>query len=613
MIFKVDERRFGLFEDDIARIRRYSDKALARLGNGGEEYDIRSFREYLSIPEDMYAAKPILIRPHKGRDLLTVDSIWKKRRVKTYDIFPTRFDYIKEVLIDNERIPVFNIPDLLLLDPPLESEALESIKNGIKPPADQETPPSPEEQIEHIDAMEGESVSAQEGGEVDSEKDSRRAVQAGGGGFSYVLLALSFTALFVVGFFIFRSEYFDELWPGSRPGIARSVHAPDHVLPYLSHQSRLQVQQNVYELLQKKKGELEEVETALIVLESEKNGFLRNMEERNVVFDEHISVFDVDESHKGLKSVVDFVRNKVSFKGEARRRSDHFLAMYKRRKGSLMRAKQEHELQLAELAAFSQDIAAPLTHGQPLYTEALYIDEAKSNRINRFLFLLERGDYDGSLKTLEAASVLPFSEEEKASQLLIRQLLVVLNKYGEQIELLEDNGPFDDIKLSYLNEDYGGALRKVRELEEEYFIKPLLSGLKNALYTNMEINRQIEGDIALHGKVTELTGKVAQLEKNGEYAKAIDIYESLLIFPLPSYDREYILNRVHSLWLEVELRRMKREENTKAIKYLESARILNREGNEKGAIEYYRMLLIECPHSDFVSDAVDEIMNLASM
>lgn len=613
MIFKADERRFGLFEDDIARIRRYSDKALASIGKGGEEYDIRSFREYLSIPEDMYAAKPILIRPHKGRDLLTVDSIWKKRRVKTYDIFPTRFDYIKEVLIDNERIPVFNLPDLLHLDPPLESEALESVKNGIESPADQETPPSPEEQIEHVDTMEGESVSAQEGVEVGSEKGNRHATRAGGGGFSYVLLALSFTALFAVGFFIFRSEYFDELRPGSLPGMSRSVHAPDHVLPYLSHQSRLQVQQNVYELLQKEKGELEEVETALIVLESEKNSFLRNMEERNVVFDEHISVFDVDESHKGLKSVVDFVRNKVSFKGEVGRRSDHFLNLYEQRKGSLLRAKQEHELQMAELATFSQDISAPSTKGQPLYTEALYIDEAKSNRINRFLFLLAKGDYDGSLKTLEAASVLPFSEEEKASQLLIRRLLVVLNTYGEQMELLEDIGPFEDIKLSYLNEDYGEALRKVRELEEEDFIRPLLSGLENALYTNMEINRQIEEDITLRGKVTGLAEKAAQLEKNGEYSKAIDVYESLLIFPLPSYDREYILNRVHSLWVEVELRRVKRKENTKAIKYLESARILNREGNEKGAIEYYRMLLTECPHSDFVSDAVDEIMKLASM
>jgi len=61
LIFKADERRFGLFEDDIARIRRYSDKALASIGNGGEEYDIRSFREYLSIPEDMYALSLIHI------------------------------------------------------------------------------------------------------------------------------------------------------------------------------------------------------------------------------------------------------------------------------------------------------------------------------------------------------------------------------------------------------------------------------------------------------------------------------------------------------------------------------------------------------------------------
>ena len=129
----------------------------------------------------------------------------------------------------------------------------------------------------------------------------------------------------------------------------------------------------------------------------------------------------------------------------------------------------------------------------------------------------------------------------------------------------------------------------------------------------MEIERQIEENIELREKVNELAGKAAQLEKNGEYGKAVDTFESLLILPLPSYDREHILNRVHSLWLEVELRRLKREENTKAIKYLESARILNREGNEKEAVDYYRMLLIECPHSDFVGDAVNEIMKLRAM
>jgi tetratricopeptide (TPR) repeat protein len=243
----------------------------------------------------------------------------------------------------------------------------------------------------------------------------------------------------------------------------------------------------------------------------------------------------------------------------------------------------------------------------------LYIDDEKNRRINRFLFLLEREDYDGALSTLESASVLPFSTEEEASHLLLKRLLVVLKMYRERMALLEEHGPFDDIILSYLNEDYGTTLRKVRVMKEEDYIRPLLSGIETGLHTNMEIERQIEENLELREKVTRLAGKAAQLEENGEYGKAVDAFESLLFLPLPSYDREHALNRVHSLWLEVELKRVKREENTKAIKYLESARILNREGNEKGAIEYYRMLLIECPHSDFVGDAVDEILKLRTM
>ncbi len=611
LIFKANERHFGLFENDIARIKRYSDKALENLGNGGEEYDIRSFREYLSIPEDMYATRPILIRPHEGRNLLTVDSIWKRRRVKTYNIFPTRFDYIKEVLIDNERIPVFELPDLLLLAPPLDSAALESVKNGIDSKQDGKTQVQADEQIEQVGAMEEGSGVAGEGEGIGSKNPDRRATH--GEGFTYALLALSFTALIALGIFMYRSEYLHVLRPRTNQGTTSSARAPDHVLSYLSHQSRLQVQQNVYVLLQKEKGELEETEKALLALESEKNSFVRNMVERDTVFDEHVSVFDIDESNKELKSVVDFVRNKVSFKGEMRRRSDHFLALYEVRKEALKEAKQEHEQQLAQLTVFSQDIETPSRNERTFNNQTLYIDEAKSKRINRFLFLLEKGDYDGALKALETASALTYSEEEEASHLLVRQLLMVLNSYGEKMALLDENGPFDDIKLSFLNEDYGAALRKVRALKEEDYIRPLLGGIESGLYTNMEMDRQIEENIELREKATGLAGKAAQLEKNGEYGKAVDTFESLLILPLPSYDREYILNRVHSLWLEVELKRLKREENTKAIKYLESARILNREGNEKGAIEYYRMLLIECPHSDFVGDAVDEIMNLTAM
>ncbi len=615
-VFQVDERRFGLFETDIARIKRYSDKALASLGavGDGEEYGIRSFRAYLSMPEDIYAAKPLLIRPHSGKDLLTVDSLCKKRRVKTYDIFPTRFDYIKEVLIDNERIPVFNLPDLLRIDPPLEREALESVKNGVE---------SSPDQYEHSASETGEEVrgngdeanggaSLQEEERSDSGKGEQRAASSRGGGFSYFLLAVALASLFATGFFIFGSEYVDDVMAKVLPNMNNTdISRP--VTSYLSHQTRLLAQQTVFEVLQKKKGELEAVENALTDLESEKNSFLRNMEERHNLFDENVSVFYIDDSQRGLETIVDFVRNKVEFKGEAQRREDQFLAAYEQRRESLTQIKKDYEQQMADLTAFHQGIEAGLDQVQPFYTEAMYIDEAKSNRIRRLLFLLERGDHNGALRTLESVAALPFRDEERASQVLLNQLLLMLQEYGERMKLIEDNAPFNDIKLSYLNEDYGKALHNVRKLEEEDFIKPLLTGLKGALYTNMEMKRQLEEDIALRKQIRELVKKAALLEKEGEYVKAIDTYESLLIFPLPTYDKEFMLEKVHSLWLEVELRRVKREENTKAIKYLESARILNREGNEKEAIEYYRMLLTECPHSDFVSDAIDEIMNLANM
>ena len=149
------------------------------------------------------------------------------------------------------------------------------------------------------------------------------------------------------------------------------------------------MQQNVYELLQKEKHELETTENALLALESEKNSFLRNMEERDTVFSENISVFDINESNKELQSVVDFVRNKVSFKGEMRRRSDHFLVLYEAREEELLAAKQEHEQQMAQLTAFSQDVESPPRNRGSFNNQALYIEEAKIKRINRFLFLLD--------------------------------------------------------------------------------------------------------------------------------------------------------------------------------------------------------------------------------
>jgi hypothetical protein len=609
LIFKANERRYGFFEHDIARMKRYSDKALHELGNSGEEFDIRSMREYLSIPEDIYSAKPILIRPHGGRDLLAVDSVWKKRRVKTYNIFPTRFDYIKEVLIDNERISVFELPDLLQIIPPLETEALESVKNDNSVKHEEGEGPETDDRMVSQKVREKGPVH-REGGEP-SESQRLDRPRSHGSGFTYALLFLSCAVLAALGIFIFQSEYLDGL--RSITFTTTPVRVQQPVLSYLSHQTKLQVQNNVYELLQKEKAGLVITERALVALESEKNSFLRNIEERDATFDEYVSIFDIDESYKELRSVVDFVRNKVSFKGEVKRRSDQFLQLYETRRESLASAKAEHEQQIEQLTVLIQRMQSRSAEDQYIDNKPLFIEEAKAKQINRFMFLIERGDYNGALETLERTASLPFNEEEQAMHLLIGRLLALLNAYGERMAFLNANNPFDDIKISYLNEDYGTALRKVRAHGGEEYIRPLLGGVESGLYVNMEMERQIEENLELRKKVNGLADRAKKLEENGDYVRAIDAYETILTMPLPTYDREYILNRVHSLWLQVELVRLKREENTKAIKYLESARILNREGNERGAIEYYRTLLVECPHSDFVTDAVDEMMKIHTM
>jgi hypothetical protein len=244
------------------------------------------------------------------------------------------------------------------------------------------------------------------------------------------------------------------------------------------------------------------------------------------------------------------------------------------------------------------------------YRYALFIDEARSKTLNRFLLFIERGDYGRALRTLEQMEPLAVTNGERASHLIISRLIGVLNEYADRSELLRDNDPFDEIKLSYLNEDYGKTRRKVEELKRRSFLAPLLTGIDEAAFGNAETLRRLDETVALRGSVRTLARNADALERKGEYLKAAEVYEDILIFQLPTYDREYILNRIHKLWVDVELNRLKREENTKAIKYLESARILSREENEREALKYYKMLLLECPHSDFISQAVDEITNL---
>jgi len=616
LIFEADARRFGLFEDEIARVKRYSDKALASLGSGnGEEVEIRSFREYLSIPEDLYGNKPFLICPRRGRELLTVDTVWRKRRVKIYDIFPTRFDYIKEVLVDGQRIPLFNLIDLLEMKPPFEKEVLDLVRKGGRPTFESGEGDASTEVGVSDDSQGEERASDHEEGDLAGVKGEGAVRKKRNGGLPYVMFSFSLVILILMLFAIIRAEHVEGLPFRFLPSVGRIKSETQAVGSFLTYQSKRQMQTSVYELLKKKREDLHGVEVALTALEAEKNRFLRTMESGEVIFEENLSVFDIDESYRWLRSIVDLVREKVEFEGEAQRRKEQFLKLYERKRSALLAEKREYERQMAELTAYMQTITAEGSNaaakGMPSYQEVLYLDELKQGRINRFLFALEKEDYEGAIRILESTAGLPFADDEKTIHILIVRTLRVLQDYRERLTLLHDNGPFDDIKISFLNENYAETRNRVTSLAQHEYIKPLLSGLEGSLVTNMEISRKIDDELALRGKVRELTAKAALLEKGGEYEKAVQTYEDLLVFPLPTYDREFILEKVHELWLDVELKRVKREENTQAIRYLESARMLNREGKEEDALKYYRQLLLECPHSDFVKDAIEELMLLS--
>ena len=609
LVFEVDARRYGLFEDDVAKVKRYSDKMVSgRVSGDAGDVGIRSFREYLSIPEELYGNKPFLIRSRSGGVLLSVDAVCKIRRVKIYDIFPTAFDYIKEAHIDGQRTPLFNLQDLLALDPPFGDDVMDLIRNG-------EYASTSTEQNEAGELEEGVRTEEEDQEEFSSGGEEARKDQNKGGFVPYTLFIFSLAVLFLSLFAIVRSEYLGGFPFRMLSAGAQAEEGTDRILSFLTYQTRTTVQGAVLEVLRQKKEDLRRVESGLKELEKQKRTYLESVDRSETLYEENLSVFDLDESQRWLRSIVDLVRNSVEFKDEAQRRREHFLKIYEDRRSGLLAEKSEYEQQIAELTSYIETVSgqdsADRLQDIPLYHGELYLDEMKSNRLNRFFIALENDDYENALRALDSVSALPLTERERAAATVIDRTLNVLQDYSARMSLLRNNAPFDDIKLSFLNENYTETRSMIHRFEEKGYLKPLLSGLDGAVAENMEINQRIDDGLALRQEVRELIRKAALFEQKGEHEKAVNAYEDLLLFPLPVYDREYILRKVHALWLDVELKRIKREENTKAIKYLESARILRKEGNGEKALEYYQLLLSECPHSDFVEDAVREIMLLS--
>jgi len=56
----------------------------------------------------------------------------------------------------------------------------------------------------------------------------------------------------------------------------------------------------------------------------------------------------------------------------------------------------------------------------------------------------------------------------------------------------------------------------------------------------------------------------------------------------------------------------KRNENTRATQFMADAGKAYREGRETEALDTYRRLILECPNSDYLKDALEQVVRISS-
>jgi len=427
---------------------------------------------------------------------------------------------------------------------------------------------------------------------------------------THVFLFFSFAVII----FLFAVFFLFQIGDSERAPVGYFTKSSEkYVTSYLSHNARVKAQGRVFLLLKKNKAQLNRIENELALLEKEKDHFLNQMEQKEKLFDTQKSIFGLKESQKNIQSIAALVENNVEFKGEVKRRVSQYTKIYENRKLALIKQQLEYEQNLKRLTQFYKEIGDGKQSGIPFYSMSSSIDALKREYIDRFFYYIENDEFGEAINALEALDGLHFNANERALLVVLQKMLPVVKEYRESIDFLKFNSPFDDIKLSYLSENYSNAAERASSLEGNEFIKPILSGLQGAFDTNIVISGEINHTINQNMDLMERIEQAEGFEKKGEYKKALAIYEDILIFRLQSYDKEFVINKIHSLWLPIAMQSLKRQENTKAIKYMESARILSREGSNNEALRYFRMLVKECPNSDYVEEALDEIAKVAAL
>ncbi len=386
--------------------------------------------------------------------------------------------------------------------------------------------------------------------------------------------------------------------------------AENYVSSYLSRPSREMVQRDALLLLKRKKSALLGLENELEHLNREKGLFIDSTEEKRAMFEENISIVDGKEVKRNLKSAVYLIGIKNQFKKEIQSRIDTYQNLYSTKKERLLEKQERYKVEIADLTLFIRNIENVDRAGEPVSENVFFITEAKRDIIERVLFLIDSLEYEDAIDVLGNLLAMEFAENEAVHESLLIRLLSVLEEYNNRVAFLQEESLFEEIKMDYLSEDYSEVLGKLDTLEAGGYLRPLLTGLKSALNENIIIAGEITDEVELKGSLAKLIKKAASLEEAGDFKRAMGIYEDLLILNLPSYDREYLIQKIHSILVPSIKNEIKRGENTKAIKYLEKARNFYLGGEEEEAFKYYRLIVTDCPNSDYVEDALNELIRI---
>jgi len=386
--------------------------------------------------------------------------------------------------------------------------------------------------------------------------------------------------------------------------------AENYITSYLSRPSREMVQRDALLLLKRKRNALQGLENELGRLDREKGLFTDSMEKKSVMFEENISIIDGKDAKRNLKSAVYLIRTKKQFRKEVQSRIDTYQNLYSTKKERLLEKKERYKVEIADLTMFIRNIENGDRAEGPVNENVFFIAEAKRDIIERVLFLIDSLEYEDAIDVLGNLLAMEFAENEAVHESLLIRLLSVLEEYNNRVEFLQEESLFEEIKMDYLSEDYSEVLGKLDTLEAGGYVRPLLTDLRSALNENIIVAGEITDEVELKDSLAKLIKKAASFEEAEDFNKALGIYEDLLILNLPSYDREYLVQKIHSILVPSIKNEIKRGENTKAIKYLEKARNSYLGGEEEEAFKYYRLIVTDCPNSDYVEDALNELIRI---